>query len=76
MDLKRAQIIAKQVGARIRPVGTDFEITLGVPGSENMLFTMGSPKWAAHTAVIETAKAAKALMDRAKQIYVDEDLLL
>lgn len=85
MDLKQARAIARSVGATIEenvtPHGRSFRVRLGVChiGSngtrEYRDFSSPTPAEAAKHAVLETAKAAKAMMDQAKQVYVDSDLI-
>jgi hypothetical protein len=83
MNLKRAQGLARKLGGRILERGEqNFEISLGVTRLDadglphNGTFWAQTPKEALALLCIETAKAAKTLSDKAKQIYVDEDLLL
>jgi hypothetical protein len=89
MDLKQARAIARSVGATIEESdnvvpGTQkftYKVRLGVctigdnGTREYMDFQSPTPADAAKNAVLETAKAAKTMMDQAKQVYVDSDLI-
>lgn len=82
MSLKTAKAIARKVGARITEHGSveaSFLVVLAIPevgkNGQPARFWAQSPREAAHTAIIETAKACQALLVEAKQIYVDENLL-
>jgi hypothetical protein len=91
MDLKRAQKLARKVGARITriestadPFANDtYEIKLGVPNTgldvedhSPRTFKANTVDGAIQLALLESAKAARALINQAKLIFVDEDLLL
>lgn len=86
MDLKQARAIARSVGATIEEVEGPiqerfYRVRLGVCviGSngtrEYPEFHLPNPSEAAAFAVLETAKAAKSMMDIAKQVYVESDLI-
>lgn len=83
MTLKEAKRIAGRVGARIveTPNKGIYEIRIaGRPFENNrinhsVVFHEQSLREAAKTAVLETGKHAKALYERAKQVYVEEDIL-
>ena len=86
MDLKAARAIARQVGANIEkregPTAPPFYvIRLGVCKiGENgtRLFPelqASSPHQAADLAVIETGRNARALVEVAKRVYSDSDLI-
>lgn len=89
MDLKKAREIARSVGATIAESDNvspqtkqfTYQVRLGVcviganGTREYMEFQSPTPAEAAKHAVLETAKAAKAMMDQAKQVYVDSDLI-
>ena len=86
MNLKEAREIARKVGATIEEkkdteLNTGFIVRLGVVkiGSngtrENIVLHATDPRQAADLAVIETGRAAIALADQAKKVYVDSDLI-
>ena len=88
MDLKQARAIARSVGATIEEcesafsgTGYSYRVRLGVcviganGTREYPEFNLPTPTEAAAFAVLETAKAAKSMMDAAKQAYVDSDLI-
>lgn len=89
MDLKQARAIARSVGATIEEIDNGpnalklhtYKVRLGVceindnGTREYMEFQSPTPAEAAKHAVLETAKASKAMMDQAKKVYVDSDLI-
>lgn len=83
MTLPNAKRIAGRVGARIVAKGTEYLVTIAgrpirdpVTGHiSQMTFHSATPFEAAHEALIQTAIHSRALMELAKRIYVEEDLL-
>lgn len=87
MDLKAARAIARQVGATIEAKGEgiienpEYTIRLGVcriganGTREDIKLNARTPREAADLAVIETGRAARALVEVAKRVYSDSDLI-
>lgn len=88
MDLKQARAIARSVGATIEEsesdasaTGYSYRVRLGVcvigdnGTREYPEYYTTTTETAAATAVLETAKASRVMMDTAKKVYVDSDLI-
>lgn len=91
MNLKEARELARKVGATISesdavligssPNGKQYTIRLGVirMGAngvrEEILLHATTPREAADLAVVETGRAARQLLEVAKQVYSDSDLI-
>jgi hypothetical protein len=89
MNLKTAREIARKVGATIEEkkafdIGvdvTEYIVRLGIIKinssgvRENIVLHASSPHEAADLAVVETGRAARALLEEAKSVYVDTDLI-
>lgn len=87
MNLKEAREIARKVGATISEQvlnpneAKTYTVRLGVVKMgangirEEILLTASSPREAADLAVVETGRAARQLLEVAKQVYSDSDLI-
>lgn len=87
MNLKEARDIARKVGATISEQILNpndpktYTIRLGVikMGSngirEDIILQATSPREAADLAIVETGRAARQLLEIAKQVYSDSDLI-
>ena len=87
MNLKEARDIARKVGATISEQILNpndpktYTIRLGVirmgPNGtrEDIILHANSPREAADLAVVETGRAARQLLEVAKQVYSDSDLI-
>ena len=87
MNLKEAREIARKVGATISEQILNpndpktYTIRLGVirMGAngvrEDIILHARSPREAADLAVVETGRAARQLLEVAKQVYSDSDLI-
>lgn len=88
MDLKEARAIARQVGATIEEkkldkgrLGIDYIVRLGVCKinsngvREAVELHARTPHEAADLACVETGRNARALVEVAKRVYSDSDLI-
>lgn len=81
LNLREARKIARALGAVIREDGpNNYRVKLGVAKAgtetfEAVVFYAQSPSEAAERVCLETARAALALMEMAKKLYIDSDLL-
>lgn len=87
MNLKEAREIARKVGATISEQVLNpndpktYTVRLGVIRigangiREDIILHATSPREAADLAVVETGRAARQLLEVAKQVYSDSDLI-
>ena len=85
MNLKEAREIARKVGATIHELSDAGEryysvrlgvVKMGANGTrEEILLSASSPREAADLAVVETGRASRQLLEVAKQVYSDSDLI-